>query len=381
MLLSRIEYKEWEGNPREWIIDPTSFGDINLLVGKNTSGKSRLLNVMSGLARLFSGKQQTLFSSGDYKVTLTSQNGPSYEYEVSLKENNAVREILRHGSDFYIERNGSGPGKIKTSPSGEHLDFQVKPTQLAVTAKRDSLQYPYLEEIATWAEGTEHYEFGTLFGPNAIGMPGMVAPIEFLSDPEKILQRNYAHKENLPVLFAAGLSKYADFKRSVCDDMNHIGYELEDMGMGVLSAIQMKPPAIGMWIKERDLRCNTEQTQMSLGMFRAFATIVRLNLIMRSAGPSTLFLDDVGEGLDYARSVALIELLMSKAKEGQFQLFMTSNDRFVMNEVPIEHWSVLLRTGHHVRVKNFENSRDEFRKFQKLGLNNFDYFVSHAGAK
>lgn len=379
MRLTQLEYKEWIGEPREWFTDPTSFGDINLLVGKNTSGKTRMLNIMSGIARLFAGKQQTLFASGDYTICLESREGFTYTYEASMRSGNAEREILRRGDDLYIKRNGSGPGKIKTAPSGELVDFQVKPTQLAIFAKRDALQYPYLEEIATWAEGTEHYEFGSLFGPRAIGIPGMIAPLDLLGDPDKALRRDFEHKEILPVIFLAGLLKYGeDFKKSICSDMGQVGYVIEDVGMGALTGIQMTPPALGMWVKERDLRCNTEQNQMSSGMFRAFATIVRLNIALRSSVPSALFLDDVGEGLDYARSTALIKLLIEKAEKGQFQLFMTSNDRFVMNEVPLEHWSVLVRTGSHVKIKNFQNSRDEFRKFQKLGLNNFDYFVEAA---
>jgi hypothetical protein len=48
----------------------------------------------------------------------------------------------------------------------------------------------------------------------------------------------------------------------------------------------------------------------------------------------------------------------------------------VMNEVPLKYWTVVIRIGSLVKVKNYENSRDEFEKFEKLGLNNFDYFVA-----
>ena len=379
MQLKNIEYKEFEGDKREWTLEPASFGQINLLVGKNASGKTRTLNVMVGLARLLAGKQQALFDTGDFKVTLVTSNGKSFVYEVSMQNNLVNREYLSCDDIPYLTREGSGPGKIKTEPKGEMVDFQIKPNQLAIFSKRDSLQYPFLEEIAAWAEGTENYEFATLFGPNSIGSPGVIAPMDQIEDSQKTLSRDFEHREMLQLLVAAAIDKFSDaFKKSILADMNKVGYDLEDMGVGVLSDIKMTPPPFGIWVKERDLQCNTQQNQMSLGMFRALAAVIRMSLPQFTNAPSAVFLDDVGEGLDFERSVGLIRILIEKAEKGGFQLFMTSNDRFVMNEVPLKYWSVIIRMGSLVKVKNYENSRDEFDKFEKLGLNNFDYFVANS---
>lgn len=379
MQLKNIEYKEYEGNKREWNVEPALFGQINLLVGKNASGKSRLLRVMAGLARLLAGKQPLLFGSGTYKATLVTPNGKSFFYDLSLKDHLVSSEYLSCGNDQYLIREGSGPGKIRTEPKGELADFQIKPNQLAIFSKRDSLQYPFLEEIATWAEGTEHYEFATLFGPFAIGSPGMIISLNQIQDPEKVLSRDFGNRELLQLLIVAAIDKFGDdFKKSIVADMKQVGYDLEDLGTGVLSDFPASPPPIGLWVKERDLRCNTEQNQMSLGMFRALCAVIRMNLAQFAKAPSTVFLDDVGEGLDFERSVGLIKTLIEKAEKGGFQLFMTTNDRFVMNEVPLKYWSVIIRKGSLVKVKNYENSCDEFKKFEKLGLNNFDYFVANS---
>jgi energy-coupling factor transporter ATP-binding protein EcfA2 len=379
MQLKKIEYKQYEGDKREWTLEPASFGQINLIVGKNASGKTRILNVMVGLARLIAGKQQVLFETGDFKVTLVTPNGKSLVYEVSMQNNLVNREYLRCGDNQYLTREGAGPGKIKTEPKGEMVDFQIKPNQLAIFSKRDSLQYPFLEEIAAWAEGTEHYEFATLFGPSAIGNPGVLVSMDQIKDSEKTLSRNFEQREILQLLVAAAINKFGDsFKKSILADMNKVGYDLEDMGVGLLSDIKISPPPIGIWVKESDLHCNTEQNQMSFGMFRALSAVIRMNLSQFTSSPSAVFLDDVGEGLDFERSVGLIKTLIEKAEKGGFQLFMTSNDRFVMNEVPLKYWTVIIRMGSLVKVKNYENSRDEFNKFEKLGLNNFDYFVANS---
>ena len=48
MQLRNLEYQEHVGDPREWSLAPTEFTNVTLVVGKNASGKTRLLNVLSG---------------------------------------------------------------------------------------------------------------------------------------------------------------------------------------------------------------------------------------------------------------------------------------------------------------------------------------------
>ena len=88
-----------------------------------------------------------------------------------------------------------------------------------------------------------------------------------------------------------------------------------------------------------------------------------------------ILIDDIGEGLDFERSAALIEILRRKAKDetSSFQLVMTTNDRFVMNNVPLEEWSILQRQGCSVQVRNYQNSKRHFDLFKFTGLNNFDF--------
>ena len=73
-----------------------------------------------------------------------------------------------------------------------------------------------------------------------------------------------------------------------------------------------------------------------------------------------ILIDDIGEGLDFDRSCRLIHILRAKAQEANIQLILSTNDRFVMNEVPLEEWSVLQRKGSHVRVRNYQNSQEVF---------------------
>ena len=83
------------------------------------------------------------------------------------------------------------------------------------------------------------------------------------------------------------------------------------------------------------------------------------------------------EGLDFDRSCALIELVMRKVKESSVQLIMATNDRFVMNKVPLETWTLVRRKGGRSEVFNYQNSKKQFDEFKFTGLNNFDFFATN----
>ena len=88
-------------------------------------------------------------------------------------------------------------------------------------------------------------------------------------------------------------------------------------------------------------------------------------------------IDDIGEGLDYHRSTELIQILVDKAKLSHVQLLMTTNDRFVMNNVPLEFWQVIRRDKGEVYFYNTNNSPEQFKQFDFYGLNNFEFFASN----
>ncbi len=44
-----------------------------------------------------------------------------------------------------------------------------------------------------------------------------------------------------------------------------------------------------------------------------------------------------------------------------------------MNNIPLEEWTVLVRTGNHVQVRNYQNSKEVFDEFLNTGLSNFSF--------
>jgi energy-coupling factor transporter ATP-binding protein EcfA2 len=379
MQLSKFSYSEHENTPRHWDVMSTSFGTINLIVGKNAVGKTRLLKTIQGLCRLLSGRQ-TPYISGTYDVVLTEGND-EYTLNFRMDKEKFVDEHLRKGNEALITRGEDGKGKIETYTDAKKSvtsQFQINPSQMASATKRDILQHPYLEKIGEWAEGVEYYQFTAeqQLQSASVGPQGLVASPEQITNDDSLFMRAKSGVAPIPVLFETAIRKFGPpFQESVTADMRAIGFDLMDVNVGPLTDTAV-PGVLGVRIREHGVSCYIDQHLISTGMWRAFCTVLRLNLAVHATKPSLLIVDDIGEGLDYERSAGLIQVAMQRAKEGSFQLMMSTNDRFIMNAVPLEHWSILTRDGSTISAKNIQNSSEEFKKFQKLGLNNFDYFVS-----
>src|SRR5205823_8580893 len=123
-------------------------------------------------------------------------------------------------------------------------------------------------------------------------------------------------------------------------------------------------------VKESGIEGLIYQAALSQGMFRALSVLIQVNYCQLSKRAHCVIIDDIGEGLDYDRSSLLIELLRKKAKDANFQLIMSTNDKFVMNHVPLDEWSVLQRAGGRVSVRNIHNSKAAFEDFKFVGMSN-----------
>ena len=233
------------------------------------------------------------------------------------------------------------------------------------------MQHSYFEPLYKWAKSVHHYSFGTPLGRETFSTQKNNSSTE--ADTKNALLVVDIYRKGEETL---GNS----FKEAIIEDLKQINYDVSDIGVKQPSRISLTPgwpiEVFGLWVKEKDLECETEQFETSQGMFRAISLIIQLNYLKLTREPSCILIDDIGEGLDYERSCHLIKLIMDKAENASFQLIMATNDRFVMNHVPLEYWTVLQRDGKRCRVFNIRNSKEKFEEFRFTGLNNFDFFAS-----
>ncbi|ETX06829.1 AAA family ATPase [Candidatus Entotheonella palauensis] len=369
MRLKSLQYTAHEGAAEEWRLRGLTLQDVNLLVGRNASGKSRILNVLYHLVRALTSRQN--LSYGHCWLTFDHQ-GMEIQYELDMRGGKIVREVFMIDCETHLERGCGGKGTIFAVKESRQIEFQTPETQLAVVARRDTIQHPYFEPLHQWAESLYYYAFGTSLGQEKLFF--------FVVSNDEESKIDLKDPSQVVAIFRKGEQEFGQrFTSAVKDDFGAIGYEIEEVGLSQPHNIRVKRPILsalyGIYVKEADLSGMTDQYVMSQGMFRALSIIVQINYAVLADTPSCILIDDIGEGLDFERSCSLIDVLNAKAANSSVQLLMATNDRFVMNRVPLEVWSIVDRQGGHVNIRNYANSKDLFDKFKFTGLNNFDFFA------
>lgn len=355
--LKKLQYSEHKGGPQEWVLKEFELADSNLLVGKNAAGKTRTLNVIGGLTNLLSGRLEPLYDSGHYKVHLSEDKNEIF-YELEIENQGVSKEIFALNGEKKISRGETGEGKIYAAKLGDYIDFKVSETQLSVLAKRDEIQHPFLESLKEWADTSFHYKFGA---PSA----------------ENI---NNSYTAQVHEMFLKGKNITKNFEETIKEEMRLIGYQIQSIQEGQTPVMLPSPTGMiqasipGVAVKEKDLRAVTKPESISSGMYRALSLLIQIEFVKLTSSPGLIMIDDIGEGLDFSRTTKLLKILMEETKKASIQLIMSTNDRFIMNVVPLECWSIINRKGLECSVSNYMNSKKEFEDFKFTGLSNFDFF-------
>lgn len=368
MILESILYKRKFKNNQWQVMDalnsgvPVKLSKINLVVGKNASGKSNTISILDTLADLVSGihsPMELVYDTASYDVTFCNTKD-TYRYIIEFKEGLIKKEELYKNEELLIDRK---KGKIYYQFLKKFVDFKTDEDLLAVT-RRDSIQHPYLDPIHNWGKQLRCYRFGTPMGKNV-----------WVRDLSQIKDVDAKDTDRVVALFVQGEKKSSQFLKTIMDDMHRLNYNISKIDALGLKRDDMKD-RIGIAVNEQGLKDYTDQMEMSSGMFRALSLIIQIEYAILLDEPSCILIDDIGEGLDYDRSTELIKLVIEKAEMSKAQIIMTTNDRYVMNNVPLKYWQVVVRNKGGVCFYNQHNSPKAFDDFKYTGLNNFDFFAS-----
>jgi predicted ATPase len=370
MKLSSINYSQFDENDSSWHIKDFTLGDVNLIVGQNSTGKSRVLNVIASLGNLITGKSNVLNGSFDAKF---KSKELKINYKVSSDGKKILSESLIIDDKELLNRDSNGEGKIYAAEIGGELKFQLNQNVVAAFGKKDKFQHPFLNYLHDWSAEIRHFQFGTYLGKDRITL---VDSSKELGDVDQ------QDTNNVVTLFLYTQAKFGDvFANNVLSDINELGYELTDIGVSALDGVQVQglnsnQVPSGIFIKEKSHNHKVEQQEISQGLFRVISVFIQLRSYELFGSSGLIIIDDIGEGLDYERSVSFIKAVISTCKKSNVQLVMATNDRFIMNSVPLEYWCVLTRNGGECTVQNYRNSKELFDDFDFTGLSNFDFFTS-----
>jgi len=384
MYIESISFSKKPIDGNGWEIKECNFNKINLIAGQNSSGKTRLLKSIDTLVNILSDSNIKPNSEFNFKWKISLKGKENnYIYELELQDSMVLSERLLINEKIYFERDREGKGKIKyESKKDLELDFEIEKDKIVLSSKRDKTQHPSLEAIFNWADSVYIYNFG-----NKLGRDTLMSP-KLNIDEDKMFKEIEKDDNAVVLKFEKALREHGNkFKQEIINDFNSIGYDIEDINTTKLNEIvkklpkdiQLSIPSV-IYIKEKGIKDKIYQQDISQGMFRVLSLIIQMKYLEYELDlGTTILIDDIGEGLDYERATKLIKYIIKKVEklEDKIQLIMTTNDRFTMNHIPLEYWIIIDKDDNgKINFYSKKSHSPIFKKFQRIGLTNFDFFSS-----
>ncbi|GHE73129.1 ATP-binding protein [Roseivirga thermotolerans] len=341
-----------------WELRNLCLGDVNLLVGQNATGKSRTLSTIDLLYKMITQKRDLNWGSKwELKFINHKKQSIVYQFATSQRKEGVTfekitvdgRQVLYRGE---TSKRNMPITTLYSSLSKKTEEIFPPKDKLVLHVRRDVKNYPFLEDLVEWAEQSYGFKFGN------------ISPYSGFNQQEYDLLTSI---EDIPALYS---SLQKENKLKIIAEFNEIGYAITDI------SIQQKGDLVVINVQEEGLTKKHPHYNLSQGMFRTLSVIIYLEYLISRKRPATVIIDDLCEGLDYARASKLSEIVFAKCKKHNIQLIATSNDSFLMDKIDIEYWNVLVRKGKIVEVINYQSHPELFEQFRFTGLSNFDFFAS-----
>jgi AAA domain, putative AbiEii toxin, Type IV TA system len=332
-----------------------NLGQLNLFVSRNGVGKSRLLRKVFNILNCFL-YQVPMSGKYDFGIVFLNHKDEYSHYEIisDIDEGKfSYYEALEINSNSIFTRNFDEPVFMYNSLTEQMDEHNIPFDKLAMSIIRDTKKYPLIEEFLN-----DRIDFNQL-------QVGLVTAVNIYN--KELFNEAW---KNINIAEAYHDLPAAD-KNKAKDALISIGYNIAEM-----YAVKVQNE-YELHVREADLKNALQINQLSQGMLRAVHLVIDI-LHYNSTRANMLYLiDDITEGLDYARAKKLGKWVFDTCQERGAQLIATTNDSFLMKVIDIEHWNILNRKGDEIQCLNYENSKEVFDEFAFTGLSNFDLFSSN----
>jgi hypothetical protein len=370
--ITKFQYLDFPEATSSWGTSEFQLKQQNIIVGTNTSGKSRTLRAIHNLARFIKQEQ---FFIGSFRAVFSSEQG-LFEYQLITAPAGVTFEKLtlrvKQEPILLLQREADGSGRIakfseqKAAPE----NFRIPKNTLAINQKRDIDAFPYLELFHGWANSVFYFPFGTQMGQNSFLVSQTPIP-PGITDSTQVVSA-----------FKLGMHIGGpNFPNLVCEQMNDIGYAVTELSSAIIPFQRQQqlfplpiPIALEeLTLSEQNVVSPIPQVELSQGIFRTLSLIIQILTTVATNKQACILIDDLGEGLDFQRSSKLAKCIQRIV--GLNQLIVTSNDQFILNAFPMDKWLLLKREGSHVRGIYKEANPELFQEFEETGLANFDFLT------
>lgn len=329
-----------------WTLDSLILGKTNLIVGKNSSGKSRALRALDRITSLISQRIPIEYENNlSADIILADTNNDEIYFSLKIVGKKVVKEVLKLNDKVIIDRNDDD-AKI----SNETVNPPAE--KLLIHVRRDVEKYPEFEKVIKWSEESIILSFINQGIPNHDDLYELVS--KFTPEMKQHLIK-MANKVGFP------LTEFDTFESII----NKLAIPNKDFDKVKLILLQ-----------EKNVDTILTLDDLSSGMHRTILLLVLIEQLINLGHPALLAIDDLGEGLDYSRATQVGKLLVNVCRKHGVQLIATSNEEFMMNIVDIDEWNVLVRNGGTVKSITSSTCPEEFEDFKFSGLSNFDFFTS-----
>lgn len=333
MFLSKLTYRD-----ADWEIGPIHFSQQSLIVGPNASGKSTVLRCIRNFVRIVLGYSKVdALPDCQYELEFSNDIGV-VTYTLLIQAGRVVKELLKTGDTVRLVRDENG-SRVGEEP------VNVPETTLVLNARRDIVKYPDIEMVLTWVEKMSSFIFSNILSSNSSVSPFTTSQLDICVMWEKLKETQ---------------------KEAVKDWMRELRYNIKTIDIA-LNKLGEK----SLFVVEDEVASPVIMGSMSNGMFRVLYLFVYLHYVASYTSGAVL-IDDIGEGLDYFRSSSLGKKLFAFGQEHGVQMIVTSNDSFLVDTVDLSAWVLLKRTGRVVTSISAKTNPEDFARFRKLGLSNFD---------
>lgn len=352
MILKRACYilSDSYGSIQNWHLTGVDFQDLNLVVGTNSTGKSRLLTIIKAFGDML--LQKAPIYSGQFDFVFQDREKGEISYLIECKATNEGREIkenIKLNNQTILERLDND-ATIHDFLNREDVNVSPPSDELTPHIRRDIHSFPVFELLIEWAKNVHKFNFGHIHSQSFLSGEGNL---------EQDLSKKFVE-----ILEEADDDSFLELVKELLD----IEFDIE--------SIRYSKNEKELYIKEKNVIREYGHRALSQGMFRSLALLLFVKNLTKKEEVSCILIDDLCEGLDYNRSSRLGELIFNKFSNSGIQLIATSNDSFLMDKIPIKYWNILVRKGEKITSFNIENSKEKFQKFELFGLNNFDLFTS-----